>query len=154
MRIVCILATILAVPVYADTANVKTEALGKFQLDFRFRHELVNQSGISRHARADTVRTRLNFSSRNFNGLTFVIEADGRVETIVELQEIVDRDVGTLTVTGGEFTLVLEGRPITGTISRRDDTLAMDITTGMEWDFGDDGLDEPATFFLEMLRSL
>ncbi len=85
--------------------------------------------------------------------LTFVIEADGRIETIVEIQDIVDRDVGTLTVTDGEFTLVIEGRPLTGTISRRDDTLTIDIITGMEWDFGDDGLDEPATMFLEMLRS-
>ncbi len=85
--------------------------------------------------------------------LTFVIEADGRVETIVEIQDIVDTDVGTLTVTDGEFTLVVEGRPLTGTISRRDDTLTIDIITGMEWDFGDDGLDEPATMFLEMLRS-
>ncbi len=85
--------------------------------------------------------------------LTFVIEADGRIETIVEIQDIIDRDVGTLTVTDGEFTLVIEGRPLTGTISRRDDTLTIDIITGMEWDFGDDGLDEPATMFLEMLRS-
>ena len=85
--------------------------------------------------------------------LTFVIEADGRIETIVEIQDIIDRDVGTLTVTDGEFTLVIEGRPLTGTISRRDDMLTIDIITGMEWDFGDDGLDEPATMFLEMLRS-
>ncbi len=85
--------------------------------------------------------------------LTFVIEASGRVETIFEYQDIVDRDVGTLTVTDGEFTLVIEGRPLTGTISRRDDALTIDIITGMEWDFGDDGLDEPATMLLEMLRS-
>ncbi len=85
--------------------------------------------------------------------LTFVIEADGRIETIVEIQDIVDRDIGTLTVTDGEFTLVIEGRPLTWTISRRDDTLTIDIITGMEWDFGDDGLDEPATMLLEMLRS-
>ncbi len=85
--------------------------------------------------------------------LTFVIEASGRVETIFEYQDIIDRDVGTLTVTDGEFTLVIEGRPLTGTISRRDDTLTIDIITGMEWDFGDDGLDEPATMFLEMQRS-
>ena len=85
--------------------------------------------------------------------LTFVIEASGRVETIFEYQDIIDRDVGTLTVTDGEFTLVIEGRPLTGTISRRDDTLTIDIITGMEWDFGDDGLDEPATMLLEMQRS-
>ncbi len=85
--------------------------------------------------------------------LTFVIEASGRVETIFEYQDIIDRDVGTLTVTDGEFTLVIEGRPVTGTISRRDDTLMMHIITGLEWDFGDDGLDEPATFLLEMQRS-
>ncbi len=85
--------------------------------------------------------------------LTFVIEASGRVETIFEYQDIIDRDVGTLTVTDGEFALVIEGRPLTGTISRRDDTLTIDIITGMEWDFGDDGLDEPATMLLEMQRS-
>ncbi len=85
--------------------------------------------------------------------VTFIIEATGRIETIFEFQDIVDRDFGTLTVTDGEFTLLIEGRPLTGTISRRDDTLTIDIITGMEWDFGDDGLDEPATVFLEMLRS-
>ncbi len=85
--------------------------------------------------------------------LTFIIEADGSVESILEFQGIVDSDVGTFTVTDGEFVLVLEGQPLTGTISRRDDTLTIDIITGMEWDFGDDGLDEPATVFLEMLRS-
>ena len=85
--------------------------------------------------------------------LTFVIEANGRIETIFEFQDIVDRDFGTLTVTDGEFTLLIEGRPLTGTISRRDDTLTIDIITGMEWDFGDDGLDEPATMLLEMQRS-
>ncbi len=85
--------------------------------------------------------------------LTFVIEADGRIETIVEIQDIIDRDVGTLTVTDGEFTLVIDGRPLTGTISRQDDALMMHIITGLEWDFGDDGLDEPATLFLEMQRS-
>ena len=85
--------------------------------------------------------------------LTFVIEANGRIETIFEFQDIVDRDFGTLTVTDGEFTLLIEGRPLTGTISRRDDTLTIDIITGMEWDFLDDGLDEPATMLLEMLRS-
>ncbi len=85
--------------------------------------------------------------------VTFVIEATGRVETIFEFQDIVDRDVGTLTVTDGEFMLVIEGRPVTGTISRRDDTLMIHIITGVEWDFGDDGLDEPATLLLEMQRS-
>ncbi len=85
--------------------------------------------------------------------LTFVIEANGRIETIFEFQDIVDRDFGTFTVTDGEFRLVIEGRPITGTISRRDDTLMMHIITGVEWDFGDDGLDEPATLLLEMQRS-
>ena len=85
--------------------------------------------------------------------LTFIIEADGRVETIFEFRDIVDIDTGVLTVTDGEFRLVIEGRPLTGTISRRDDTLVIDIITGMEWDFGDDGLDEPATLLLTMLRS-
>ena len=85
--------------------------------------------------------------------LTFVIEANGRIETIFEFQDIVDRDFGTLAVTDGEFRLVIEGQPITGTISRRDDTLMMHILTGMHWDFLDDGLDEPATFFIEMQRS-
>ncbi len=85
--------------------------------------------------------------------LTFVIEANGRIETIFEFQDIVDRDFGTLAVSDGEFRLVIEGRPITGTISRRDDTLMMHIITGVEWDFGDDGLDEPATLLLEMQRS-
>ncbi len=85
--------------------------------------------------------------------ITFIIEATGRIETIFEFQDIVDRDVGMLTVTDDEFTLVIEGRPVTGTMSRQDDTLMMHIITGVEWDFGDDGLDEPATLLLEMQRS-
>ncbi len=85
--------------------------------------------------------------------LTFVIEANGRIETIFEFQDIVERDFGTLTVTNGEFELVIEGRPSTGAISRRDDTLNIHILTGVEWDFLDDGLDEPATLLLEMHRS-
>ena len=30
--------------------------------------------------------------------------------------------------------------------------LTINIVTGVEWDFGNDGLDEPATLFLEMQR--
>jgi hypothetical protein len=84
---------------------------------------------------------------------TFIIEASGRIETILEVQDIVERDVGTFTVTDGEFTLVIEGSTSTGTISRRDDTLTIHFITGVEWDFGDDGLNEPATLLLEMERS-
>jgi len=84
--------------------------------------------------------------------VTFIIEASGRIETRFELQDIVSSDTGTLTVTDGEFAIFIDGQRSTGTISRRDDTLTMDIITGVEWDFGPDGLDEPATLFLVMRR--
>ena len=50
------------------------------------------------------------------------------------------------------FTLTFNGTLSTGTISRRNDVLTLDVRTGVEWDFGDDGLDEPATMELTMER--
>jgi hypothetical protein len=84
---------------------------------------------------------------------TFVFEASGRIETIIEFQGIVQRDVGTYSVTDGEFRLDFDGGVSRGTISRRDDTLTMLVRTGAEWDFDNDGLDEPAILLLEMQRS-
>ena len=84
---------------------------------------------------------------------TFIFEASGRFETIIEFQTIIDSDVGTYSVTDGEFRLDFDGGVSTGTILRRDDRLTMRVRTGAEWDFDDDGLDEPATLLLVMQRS-
>ncbi len=84
--------------------------------------------------------------------ITFVIEANGRVETIIAFDDIVDSDFGILEVSDGEFTLTIEGQPSTGTLRRKLHLLTINIITGVEWDFGNDGLDEPATLFLEMQR--
>ena len=92
------------------------------------------------------------FASAPYGYKQHVLRPSGDAD-IRQFQDIVDSDVGTLTVTDGEFTLVIEGRPVTGTMSRRNDTLMMHIITGVEWDFGDDGLDEPTTLLLEMQRS-
>jgi hypothetical protein len=94
---------------------------------------------------ADLVAMGLSF--------TFIFEASGRIETIIEFQDLVERDVGTYSVTDGEFRLDFDGGVSTGTISRRDDMLTMHVRTGAEWDFANDGLDEPATLLLEMQRS-
>ena len=85
--------------------------------------------------------------------ITFIIEADGRVDIVFQFQDITDTDVGFLTVTDGEFRLVIDGITSTGTISRRDDTLTIDIITGVEWEFGEGGFDVPATLLLTMQRS-
>ena len=84
--------------------------------------------------------------------ITFIVEANGRVESVIEFPGLVDTDIGTLTVTDGEFVLTFDGAVSTGTIKRRFDVLELDILTGIEWDFGDDGLDEPATLYLAMQR--
>ena len=85
--------------------------------------------------------------------ITFVIESDGSVEGIFEFEGTVDQDSGTLTVVGNEVTLVLDGDPSTGTISRSGDTLILNLITGIEWDFDGDNLDEPATLLIVLEKS-
>lgn len=85
--------------------------------------------------------------------LTFIVGADGSLEAVITMGTITDTDTGSFTVDGDNVTVILDGDPSTGTISRSGNTLTMDLTTGIEWDFDGDNLDEPATLALVMVRS-
>ena len=95
------------------------------------------QSVATRALRVDVID--LGFS------LTFVIESSGAVTTTITGPGTNDTDTGTLTVTGSNFTLTSSGDTSTGTISRDGDTLTLNVQTGAEFDFDDDGSEEPAT---------
>ncbi len=49
---------------------------GKLDLNFRYRYELVDQSGFTKEAHASTLRTRLAYRSPNFSNFGFLIELD------------------------------------------------------------------------------
>jgi len=49
---------------------------GTTDLNFRYRYELVDQDGIDKNAHASTLRTRLGFTSADFNGFYLKLEAD------------------------------------------------------------------------------
>ncbi len=49
---------------------------GKLDLNFRYRYELVDQSGFTKEAHAPTLRTRLAYRSPNFSNFGFLIELD------------------------------------------------------------------------------
>ena len=53
---------------------------GDASLSFRYRYEFVDQDGFTENANASTLRTRLNYKTKAYNGFTFFIEADNVTE--------------------------------------------------------------------------
>ena len=53
---------------------------GGAKLSFRYRIESVDQDGFDKDATASTLRTRLNFTTQDYNGFNFFIEADNVTE--------------------------------------------------------------------------
>ena len=53
---------------------------GHAQLSFRYRYEFVEQDSFARDANASTVRTRLNYNTRAYKGLSFFVEFDNVTE--------------------------------------------------------------------------
>ncbi|WP_165954211.1 alginate export family protein [Seongchinamella unica] len=49
---------------------------GKTSFNFRYRYEYVDQDGLSRNAKASTLRSRLTFTSAEYRGLSFLAEFD------------------------------------------------------------------------------
>ena len=49
---------------------------GHAQISFRYRYEFVDSDGFDRDANASTLRTRLNYSTDNYKGMTFFVEFD------------------------------------------------------------------------------
>ena len=61
----------------APATNSLESALtgGKVHFDFRYRYEQVDQQGFEDDAYASTLRTRLNYTTAEWNGLTAMLEA-------------------------------------------------------------------------------
>ncbi|MEQ9401447.1 MAG: hypothetical protein RJQ04_19930 [Longimicrobiales bacterium] len=93
---------------------------------------------------ADLMRLGLAF--------TLVIGPDGSAEATIDLAG--DRDVehGTITLTGPNVTLMLDGQINEGTWSLRGNRLTLDLRRGVEFDFDGTGQDEPATLLLVLVR--
>jgi hypothetical protein len=53
---------------------------GDANLSFRYRYEFVDQEGFDKNANASTLRTRLNYKTEAYKGLTFFVEADNITE--------------------------------------------------------------------------
>jgi hypothetical protein len=75
-----ITATIALVGTNASAAESEgfTDAMtsGKAHLDFRYRFEGVDQDGIPKDAKASTLRTRLNYRTGSYKGLSMFAEMD------------------------------------------------------------------------------
>lgn len=82
---------------------------------------------------------------------TMTINSDGTVSSVFTMGGSTDTDTGSISVTGNAVTLNLDG-PATGTLERNGDTLTVNLTTGVEWDFDDDGTDEDVTLLLVLTK--
>lgn len=71
---------LMSCPSWAVDSLANAFSAGEADLSFRYRFEHVDQNDFSRDANASTLRTRLNFKSANYLGLTFFIEADNVIE--------------------------------------------------------------------------
>lgn len=63
-------------PAQAPATPASALTGGKAQLDFRYRLETVDQAGFDRDATASTLRSRLNYQSGDWRGLSTFVEAD------------------------------------------------------------------------------
>ncbi|MCF6301503.1 MAG: alginate export family protein [Proteobacteria bacterium] len=70
--------------VYATDTLSEAISNGKADLSFRYRYEFVDQDGFQNNANASTLRTRLNFKTEQFKGVTFFLEADNIVEVFAD----------------------------------------------------------------------
>jgi hypothetical protein len=77
--------------------------------------------------------------------LSLIIEAGGEVTINLAAGGVTEVQTGTISTSGSDVTLVLDGAPSKGTILRTDDRLTLDLSTGVEWDFDADNIIEPAT---------
>lgn len=83
---------------------------------------------------------------------TVTITGAGAFTIAVTVEGSTDTDIGTIEVVGSSVTITIAGDDLTGTISRSGDTVTINLTTGVEFDFDDDGTDEPATARLVMVK--
>lgn len=80
------------------------------------------------------------------------IQSDGALSVTRHSPDGADSDFGTFNVVGNEITITFGGDAVSGTISRNGNTMTLELTEGVEFDFGDD-TDQPATFVGRFVRA-
>jgi flagellar basal body rod protein FlgF len=85
--------------------------------------------------------------------LSMTLNANGSASVTTDDGTGPSTDTGTFAIDGSTFTLTLGGDVSTGTIELSGDTLTVRITTGVEFDFDDDGTDEAATAVIVLTRA-
>lgn len=83
--------------------------------------------------------------------LSTTFEADGDYAITYSFAGSTDTDGGTYTIDGDHITLDDGTDPISGTIELSGDTMTLRLT-GAEFDFDDDGTDDPATVLIVLTR--
>lgn len=68
----------------ADNSFFDSISDGDAHLNFRYRYEFVDQDGFNRNANASTLRTRLNYKTKAYNGFSFFVEADNITEAFAD----------------------------------------------------------------------
>ncbi len=88
-------------------------------------------------------------------GMVFslTLQADGSLSVSIDIGDGPDVDTGTYTIDGNEFGMLIQGDLVSGTIALAGNVLDVSLTSGIEWDFEDTGIDVPATLDLELVRS-
>ncbi|MDH4043700.1 MAG: lipocalin family protein [Gemmatimonadota bacterium] len=76
--------------------------------------------------------------------LSMTFEAGGAVTLRITEGGSTETETGTYTIDGSTFSITTSGDTSTGTISKSGNTLTLRIDTGVEYDFDDDGTDDPA----------
>lgn len=76
--------------------------------------------------------------------LSITFDAGGVITLRITEGGVTDTETGTYTINGSTFSITTNGDTSTGTISRSGNTLTIQLNTGVEFDFDDDGTDEPA----------
>ena len=80
------------------------------------------------------------------------IRSDGTITTSIDIGFGTEVDEGTWSISGNELSMVIEGEPVGGTVSRDGNRMELSLSSGLEWDFDGTGLDVPAILDLVMIR--
>lgn len=85
-------------------------------------------------------------------GMVVSIEPDNRITVSFSVPGFTDSESGTYALDGDEIAMVLDGDPVSGTFELDGNTLDLRLDEGIEWDFGDDGIDVPALLEMQFVR--
>ena len=80
LSIMTLLLIVLNKKTFAAETLSEAFSSGHTQLSFRYRYEFVEKDSFARDANASTLRTRLNYSTQAYKGLTFFVEFDNVTE--------------------------------------------------------------------------